>query len=707
MPGIESLLNIGQKALNASQVGIQVTGQNVANVNTVGYSRQSVVFSDDIYIDTSPGQLGTGVQVTEIQRMFDKFIESSYNEKASSAERYNMLNQMMSTVEATFNEANANGISDALTKFFQDWQNLSLDPSNYPQRQNVVSDTQTLMSIIHQAASDLDTAQKQANDYITQDVGQANQLIQDIAGINKQLAIHDNPTSQNANGLYDQRAQKVRALAQIMDINMIDNGGQNITITDKAGHTLVDGVNTYELKLETNKVIKNLTPGSAFDGNVSFSGSDDFEYTVRVVQGGDVSSGASAAQYQVSLDGGQTWLRSDSGAIKTFSARPESLSTQVGNLKIYFGQLSNSDLTPTGQLQAGDTFTIVPKTGLFWYQSASTPINITPQIYSNGQDNPTRVVGGSLAGEFQLRDYNVGRYKQRLDALAKTIIWETNRIHSQGAGTKMFTDVTGTYQARSSSIALGSDSSGLTFASKLTSGASSMYIYNSATGQLVSNSFLDFDTSTAGLQLFNPHLHTLSDVAGAVNNTFGNFLTATVVNNKLQINAKAGYTFGFGTDATGLWAALGVNTFFDGDTARTMVLNAKCASDTGYLNAGHINGAGEANSGDNLTALNISGLSTKAVTIRTTFDAPSSQSISAYYSSLVGVVGVDTENAKFNYDYQNSLAKDLNNRQLEVSGVNLDEEMSNLVKFQHSYQAAAKMISTADQMWQTVLGLKQ
>jgi flagellar hook-associated protein 1 FlgK len=707
MPGIESLLNIGQKALNASQVGIEVTGQNVANVNTVGYSRQRVVFSDDLYIDYNPGQLGTGVKVSEIQRMFDKFIEASYNDKASSAQRYNMLNQMMSTVEATFNESNSGGISDALTKFFQDWQNLSLDPSNYPQRQNVVSDTQTLMSIIHQAAADLDTAQKQANDYISQDVTQANQLIQDIAGINKQLAVHDNPTSNNANGLYDQRAQKVRALAQIMDINMIDNGGANVTITDKAGHTLVDGVNTYELKLENNKVIKNLTPGSNFDGNVAFNGSDDFEYTVRVIQGGDVSSGASAAQYQVSLDGGLTWLRSDSGAIKTFSARPEGLSTQVGNLKIYFGQLSNSSLTPTGQLQTGDTFTIVPKTGLFWYQSASTPINITPQIYANGQDNASRVVGGSLAGEFQLRDYNIGRYKQRLNALAQSVIWETNRVHSQGAGTKMFTDVTGTYQARSASVALGSDSSGLAFASKLSSGASAMYVYNSATGQLVSNSFLDFDSSAAGLQLFDPHQHSLTDVAGAINNTFGNFLTATVVNNNLQINAKDGYTFGFGTDSTGLWAALGVNTFFDGSSARDMVLNAKCSSDTGYLNAGHINGAGEANPGDNITALNISKLSSAQVTIRTSFDAPTSQSISSYYNSLVGVVGVDTENAKFNYDYQNSLATDLNNRQLEVSGVNLDEEMSNLVKFQHSYQAAAKMISAADQMWQTVLGLKQ
>ncbi|WP_027191263.1 flagellar hook-associated protein FlgK [Fundidesulfovibrio putealis] len=707
MPGIASLLNIGQKALNASQVGIEVTGQNIANVNTEGYSRQRVMFQDDLYIDFKPGQIGTGVQAAEIQRMFDKFIESSYNSKASSAERYNALYQSMRSVEAIFNEANSTGVSESLTKFFQDWQNLSLDPSSYPQRQNVLSDTQTLMSILRQADSDLDAIQQQANSYISQDVSNLNQLLKDITDINRQLAVHDNPTQNNANGLYDERARKVRALAEIIDISMIDNGGSNVTIMDKAGHTLLDGVNYYEVKLETNKVIKNLIPGSNFDGTVNFSGSDDFEYTIKVVNGGDVSSGSSAAQFQVSLDGGTTWLRDDSGAIKTFYARPDELSVTAGNLKLSFGQLSNSGLTPTGQLQAGDTFTIVPKSGLFWYQSAATPINITPQIYFNGQDNTTRVTGGSLAGNFQLRDYNVGRYKERLDALVKTIVWETNRIHSQGSGLKMFTDVTGTYAARGSDIALGSDSSGLTFSSKLSSGASMMYVFNSATGEPVSNGFLDFDASTPGLQLFDPSQHTLEDVAGAINGTFGNFLTATVVNNQLQVNAKSGYNFGFGTDATGLWAALGVNTFFAGDTARTMTLNPMCGSDSGFLNAGHINGANESNPGDNSTALAISGLRNKSVSIRTTFDAPTSQSLQSYYNSLVGVVGVDTENAKFNYDFENTLAKDLNSRQLEVSGVNLDEEMSNLVKFQHSYQAAAKMISTADQMWQTVLGLKQ
>lgn len=707
MAGISTVLNIGTQALQASQVGIQVTGQNIANVNTEGYSRQRVLFEDNPYIDSTPGQLGMGVNASEIQRMFDSFLEQAYNTKASARERYGTLADNLAAVENIFNESSAGGISASLTKFFQDWENLSTDPGSYPQRQNLLSDTRSFIAILQQASADLDTIQKQADDNITQNVEEVNNLLDGIVSLNKEIALHNNPPSQNANGLLDARTTKIRRLAELMDVNVIDHGGGNIIISTQAGQTLVDGMYRYDLKLESNKVVRNLVPGTQFDGTVNFSGTDDFEYTIKVVQAGNVSSGAGAAEYQVSLDGGVTWLRSDSGAIKTFSARPPGLSVSVGNLGISFGQLSNSSLSPTGTLAVGDVFTVVPKKALYWYQSAAAPINITPQVTFTGQDNPNRVTGGELAGNFILRDYDIGRYKARLDSLVKGVIWETNRIHSQGAGLKMFSEVTGTYQVTSPNLALGSGTSGLAFADKLASGASMMAVYDTTTGALVSNSYLDFDSSTAGLQLFDPSKHSLNDVVAAINHTFGNYLTATVTNNTLQVTAKNGYTFGFGTDATGLFAALGVNTFFDGDNAGNMALNPRAGADSGLINAGHINGAGEANVGDNSTALAMAALRTKEVTLSTTFDAPTQQTLGAYYSSLVGVVGVDAENANFSYKFEKTLADNLNAQQLAVSGVNLDEEMSNLIKFQHSYQAAAKMISTADQMMQIVLGLKQ
>jgi len=708
MSGIESLLNMGQKALNASQVGIQVTGQNISNVNTAGYSRQRVLFEADIYLDNNPGQMGTGVKATEIQRLFDAYLEKAYNLKASSRDRYNALYSGLTSVESTFNESTNGGIGACLSTFFDDWSKLSTAPGQYPLRQTLLSDTTNLMGVLAQSDADLLALQSQANQQITQDVKTANEIMARIADINGELSMTDAPGGQNANGLLDQRDTLVRSLATLIDVTTVDNGGGDFTVLTKAGQTLVDRTRAFDLKLESNKVIRNLPATSNFDGTVGFSGQDDFEYTLKVVQGGTVSNGAGAAQFQVSLDGGVTWLTSGSGEIQTFSARPESGKVDVGNLQIYFGKLSNTSLSPTGQLNKGDTFTVVPKSGLFWYQSAATPINITPQTAFNGQDNNQRVTGGELGGLFTLRDYNLGRYRERLDTLTKGVIWETNRIHSQGAGLEHFSAVTGTYSVRNASTPLASPSTGLSFGDRLASGASTMYVYNAQTGELVSNGFLNFNFSGGGeLELFDPSKHSLTDVVTAINNTFGSFLTASVSNNQLEIQGKPGYSFGFGSDAAGLYAALGVNTFFTGDSAATMGVNSVCGSNSDFVNAGHINGAGEGNTGDNATALDIAALRTKEVTLYASYEKPTQTTLTSYYNGLVGVVGVDTENAKFNYTYQSSLASDYYNRQLEISGVNMDEEMSNLIKFQHSYQAAAKMISTADQMWQTVLGLKQ
>ena len=186
-------------------------------------------------------------------------------------------------------------------------------------------------------------------------------------------------------------------------------------------------------------------------------------------------------------------------------------------------------------------------------------------------------------------------------------------------------------------------------------------------------------------------------------------MQVAIVNNQLVIRnnpAVEEFSFGFGQDSTGLLAALGINTYFAGTDAGSIVVNPAVASNTSLINAGHYNGAGEINPGDNLIAADIAALKDKKLDIHTDFGGTARQTLSEYYNALVSSVGADTSGSKFNFDYQNSLAQDLDAQQQSLSGVNLDEEMSNLIKFQHSYTAAAKLISTADQMLQTLLGLK-
>ncbi|MBI9112202.1 flagellar hook-associated protein FlgK [Maridesulfovibrio ferrireducens] len=711
MPGVNSLFNLGTGALFASQSAIQVTGDNISNVNTEGYSRRNVRLEENASINWKPGQIGTGVRAAEVYRNFDQFIENSYNDKSSQRERWDSLYNTLGSVESLFNESRGYGINSSLTKFFNDWQDLGQRPNDAASRQQLLNDSKNMVSSLNSMQGDLTRYQEQVEDYIRQDVNSANDLMTRIADINGRINVEQVDGQNNPNALYDERARLVRDLSKIMDTQTIDNGKGSMTIITKAGQTLVDGDKHFSLSYEGPRSQNNLKPDSDFDGQAYFDGSSEFEYTLDVVDSGkNVGSGAGAAQFRVSLDGGNTWLKDADGNTRTFYARGEEKAIQVDDLKIWFGTADDSGAVPANDFTKGDRFTVVPKSALYWVQNTSTKENITPQTSFSGQDDNRRLCGGTLTGYFSFRDEHVGKYKSRMDALANEMIWQTNRIHSQGSGLKAHTSMEGTYSVTTDDTALGSGSSGLAFADKLESGNAMMYFYDSTTGELASSaSFGPLDFSgiiPPGIENFDPDQHSMNDVVSAINDTFGTYVNASVVNHKLQLNAKQGYEFQMGTDTSGLYAGLGLNTYFSGSSASDLSLNAKVSEDVGYINAGHVNGAGEANSGDNTTALKIKEMAQGKVTITTPFDGTTSQTLIEYYDSTVSVVGADTGNAKFNFNFQNTLASDLNQKQQEISGVNIDEEMSNLIKFQHSYTAAAKLITTADQMLQTVLGLK-
>ncbi len=152
---------------------------------------------------------------------------------------------------------------------------------------------------------------------------------------------------------------------------------------------------------------------------------------------------------------------------------------------------------------------------------------------------------------------------------------------------------------------------------------------------------------------------------------------------------------------------MGINTFFEGANAGDLAVNSTVRGNIAFINTGHVNGAGEMNEGDNTTAKAIAALQSVSVSTSTQSDGETEQTLGEYYSTIVAKAGSDTQSAKFNYEYNEALATDLLSRQEAVSGVNLDEEMTNLIKFQHAYTAAAKLITTAESMLEVLLGLKQ
>jgi flagellar hook-associated protein 1 FlgK len=142
--------------------------------------------------------------------------------------------------------------------------------------------------------------------------------------------------------------------------------------------------------------------------------------------------------------------------------------------------------------------------------------------------------------------------------------------------------------------------------------------------------------------------------------------------------------------------ALGVNTFFDGADASDMAVNSVIQSDVSKIAAA---ADYDALPGDNRNALAIGDLQYQ------TLIPGGTSTFEGCYSSLIGEVGNTSLEAQKTTSYQTSVVEQLHNRREQISGVSLDEEMTNLMRFQHAYNASAQMIRVVDEMMDTIIGL--
>ena len=376
----------------------------------------------------------------------------------------------------------------------------------------------------------------------------------------------------------------------------------------------------------------------------------------------------------------------------------------VDGVSIWLSAAGDSGADGSGTLAVGDTFTVMAKSGLYWHSTTSGVENITPLADADSGLSDDRVASGSLAGLFYVRDECLAASQESLDALAATLAYETNYAYSQGASGENFSTATGTYAVDDTAVALGSNS-GLAYADELAAGNLTLAVYDSSTGELLDISALDFDSATAGIQSFDPATDSLEDVAAAINNTFAGQITASITNGKLTLSAASGTEFAFAGDSTGLLAALGLNTFFTGSTAGDIGVNQTLLDNAALVNAGALDATGELAAGSNTTALAVAALAEKDLEITRADGQTRNVTLQEYFNDLVSQVGSDSAAAQTMADYSQTLADALADQQEELSGVNLDEELVLLEKYQRAYEAASKIITVSNEMFDTVIGL--
>lgn len=252
MSNIFGILNTGKVALLSQQAAIQVTGQNIANVNTEGYSRQEVKFEAATPVSSIPGMLGTGVRITEIQRVFDQFIMSQINFETSTMGSHKAQKEVLDMIEVVFNETTGGGLSEALNEFFATFQDLSINPAGLAAREAVLGKTEIMTSKIQRLGSDLKQKRTNIDNNILATVDKVNLLTSQIAQLNKKIHAAEPGIAINANDLRDQRDRKIKELADLIDIQSLEESNNQITITTSQGRQLVLGQTAYSLSTQIN-----------------------------------------------------------------------------------------------------------------------------------------------------------------------------------------------------------------------------------------------------------------------------------------------------------------------------------------------------------------------------------------------------------------------------------------------------------------------
>ncbi|UQZ90939.1 flagellar hook-associated protein FlgK [Deltaproteobacteria bacterium Smac51] len=205
---------------------------------------------------------------------------------------------------------------------------------------------------------------------------------------------------------------------------------------------------------------------------------------------------------------------------------------------------------------------------------------------------------------------------------------------------------------------------------------------------------------------------TLQDVVKRIGTSFSDGvpgLRAEVLTDKngnetirLIADSESGIEFGFRNDTSGALAVLGLNNIFSGDSSSNIGVNQLLVDNPGLLGAGKISSDGARADGDNTNALDMADIKDQ----RYTFSDLSSATLSTAFNTFYSNIGAINNSITTEYEFTSGILENLNDQQDSLAGVNLDEELSDVLKYQYMYQAAAKIVTIIDEMMETLLAMR-
>jgi flagellar hook-associated protein 1 len=635
-----SLYAIGLSALNAAQAGLATTSNNIANVNTAGYSRQAIIQTSQFSQNTGSGFFGQGVSVTSVVRRYDQFIAAQLLEAQTQSSNLDTQLTLSEQVSNLLGDSSG-GLTTTLQDFFTSVNAVSNAPQSVAARQTMIGSAQSLVDRFQSLNKSLTEIRDGLNGQITESVSLINSYAKQIASLNDKIVqAQGSDSTQQPNDLLDQRDQLITELSKEIRVSTVKQSDGSLNVFIGNGQSLVLGTQASALKAVA-------------------STTDPTTLEIAYSNGGTVSN-----IQQSSLQGGNL------GGYLSF--REEILDPAVnalGRIATAFADTFNA------QQQQGIDLNGALGTSLF---TAGTP-RVTAATTNVGTGSLTSTISSSsnLTGhdysvQFDGTNYNV------LDTTTNSLVQSFTAAQLATAqtvtGTGITLQLTGTNTAGDKFLVRPTVDGASTISLDITDPnkiAAASPIRSNATTSNLGSGTIAAPTISGGLPL-NANLQQ------AITITFTSATTYTV---------------------SGTGAPAGTQTYTDG---ADITINGWTTQISGTPSAGDTFTVKQ-NTGASTDGTNI--LLMAALQTANTL-AGGTTSYQGAYAQLIGQVGTQTRELTVTSEAQASLLEQVTASQQSVSGVNLDEEAANLLKYQQAYQAAGKAMQIANTMFETILNLK-
>jgi flagellar hook-associated protein 1 FlgK len=257
-----SLLNIGMSGLNASQVSLATVGNNIANANTAGYSRQQTIQSSKASNLNGGVFIGSGTTLADVRRVYNAYLDSQLQTSTSLSSDANAYLDQVSPLDKLFSDKTT-GITSVLSSFFASVQTSAGTPSDTATRQLLLTSAQTLSNRFNALASQMQQQNAGINSQLTTMTEQVNQLTSSIASLNQQISRASSSTGSGPSNLLDARNEAVRSLNELVGVTVQDiNGSYNVSLgtgqtlvmgnTSNALTTALTGIDKSQLSIQVN-----------------------------------------------------------------------------------------------------------------------------------------------------------------------------------------------------------------------------------------------------------------------------------------------------------------------------------------------------------------------------------------------------------------------------------------------------------------------